>query len=159
MSDDAIYRYFGKNPSWSGGSSDSYVHSDESNKRGGTITVMPCGVITFSGSYIPEFANYVGFIGSHDAELADVLAMDSSDEVDEANETAKVDINEDTNITDIVNSGGIMVFGAYDDSACCHNSDNSEDRNDNIDDHNDNSNDNINDNIDKNIAPFDITTI
>lgn len=110
MSNDAIYRYFGKNPSYVGGDDD----HDKVQKRGGTISVMPCGVVVFSGSFTPEFANYVGFIGSFDNELADAVADleyddDYDDVTDDVNSTDITEIN----TTDIVNSGGIMVFGAY----------------------------------------------
>lgn len=97
MSDDAIYRYFGKNPSYVGGDdAQPHVH-------GGEITVLPCGVITFSGSFDARTANYIGFVGGIDNELADEIAalMDTSEDVDTTNTTT----------TDIVNSGVYVIGG------------------------------------------------
>ena len=98
QTDDAIYRYFLKNPSWTGGAETSCANK---NISGGTITVMPCGVITFSGSYTPEQAQYIGIIGGFDSDLANLVAREYESEEDP-----------DTVVTDIVNSGGIMVYGA-----------------------------------------------
>ncbi len=110
MSEDAIYRYFGKNPSYEGGDGTMTKSKTKSKtKSGGTITVMPCGVITFSGSFTPAFADFVGYVGSHNSELADELAAleydSSGDSMDDS----------DTQITDIVNSG-VIVIGANDDA-------------------------------------------
>lgn len=99
MSDDAIYRYFGKNPSYVGGNDEST--STQPHAHGGEITVLPCGVITFSGSFDARTANYIGFVSGIDNELADEIAalMDTSEDVD-------VDT-----ITDIVNSGVYVIGG------------------------------------------------
>jgi len=116
MSDDAIYRYFGKNPSYEGGATP-HDHAAGSKtapktapkttpKTGGTITVLPCGVITFSGSFTPAFADFVGFVGGHDSDLADeIAAMADSDDSDATSDIAS-DAASDT--------GSILVFGLSD---------------------------------------------
>lgn len=69
MISESLYRYYGEIPNYAGGS----------------ITVLPCGVVTFGGddsadNTDPSWDQYVKFIGGHDGDLAaELAALDDSD--------------------------------------------------------------------------------